>query len=166
MYFYYLILMMFSCVFSQSCPLRCPSCTKCDSKRGTCTEPRDFVLCSKGGVSGVCFAGMCNTGLSVTTVPVPRCKTYRCPVSGECTLVSAPDGTDCTPNNVAYESVCLNGLCNRVWLGLGEEFPLKNNGCVGKPDGSVCDTNHVLTDGESCQGGVCKFSDGTYYGYV
>jgi hypothetical protein len=166
MYFYYLILMMFSSVFAQSCPLRCPSCTMCDPKKGTCSLPRDFVLCSKGGVSGVCFAGSCNTGLTVSTVPVPKCMTYRCPVSGACNLITAPDGTDCTPLNVGYESVCLGGVCNRVWLGVTDVFPMKNNGCVGKPDGSVCDTNHVLTDGETCQGGVCKFPDGKYYGYV
>lgn len=166
MYFYYLMMLMCSYVMSQSCPLRCPSCTKCDPKKGECIEPRDFVLCSKRGVSGVCFAGTCNTELTISTVPLPKCKTYRCPVSGECTLVDAPDGSDCTPLNVEYESVCLGGVCNRVWLGLRDGFPMQNTGCRNKPNGAVCDTNHVLTDGETCQDGICKFLDGTYYGYV
>lgn len=166
MYFYYLFMSLFFVeVFSQACPLRCPSCTRCDPKKGTCTLPRDFVTCTRGGVAGVCFAGTCNTQLSIPSAP-GRCQTYRCPVSGQCTLITAPDGSDCTPNNVEYESVCLNGVCNRVWLGVTDTFPMKNNGCVGKPNGAVCDTNHVLTDGETCQNGVCRFPDGSYYGYV
>lgn len=34
-----------SVVFGQTCPIRCPSCMKCDPKRGTCTVPRDYVSC-------------------------------------------------------------------------------------------------------------------------
>lgn len=162
-----LITIFFGSIFSQSCPLRCPSCTKCNPKKGTCTEARDFVTCTKSGVTGVCFAGMCNTKLKLpVSLSSNRCQTYRCPVSGVCNLITVPDGTDCTPLNVAYESVCFSGTCQRVWLGLGEEMPFQNIGCVGKPNGAVCDTNHVLSDGETCQNGVCKFPDGTYYGYA
>ena len=162
-----LITFFFGSIFSQSCPLRCPSCTKCDTKKGTCTEARDFVTCTRNGLSGVCFAGMCNTKLKLpTSLASNRCQTYRCPVAGVCNVITASDGTDCTPNNVAYESVCLSGVCQRVWLGLGEEMPFQNIGCVGKPNGAVCDTNHNLIDGETCQNGVCRFPDGTYYGYV
>jgi hypothetical protein len=27
----------------RTCPLRCPSCTRCDPKKGECILPRDFV---------------------------------------------------------------------------------------------------------------------------
>jgi hypothetical protein len=154
-------------VLSQSCPLKCPSCTRCDPKKGTCSLPRDFVTCTKSGLSGVCFAGTCNTQV---TLPISRatnrCQTYTCPPSGECKLITAPDGFDCTPQNVNYESACMGGVCQRIWLGLGEEMPYKNSGCIGKPDGVTCDTNHLLTDGEKCLGGVCRFPDGSYYGYI
>lgn len=152
-------------VFGQRCPLRCPACTKCDNKKGTCTIARDFVTCTKTGVAGVCFAGTCNTQLSLPGV-ANRCQTYRCPVSGVCNLITAPDGSDCTPLNVEYESVCMSGVCQRVWLGVGEAIPHQNTGCVGKLNGAICDTNHVFTDGETCQNGVCRFPDGSYYGYV
>ena len=166
MYFYYFFFTMFiSTIMAQTCPVRCPSCTRCDPKKGACIVPRDFVTCTKGGVAGVCFAGTCNTKLTIPAAP-GRCQTYRCPVSGQCSLITAPDGSDCTPANVAYESICLGGTCNRVRLGVTDAFPMQNTGCVGKPNGAVCDTNHVFTDGETCQGGVCQFPDGTYYGYV
>jgi hypothetical protein len=161
------ITLFISTVMTQTCPLRCPSCTKCDPKKGTCTIARDFVTCTKTGVAGVCFAGTCNTQISLPGLPTTnKCRTYSCPVSGVCNLIVAPDGTDCTPLNVAYESTCLSGVCQRVWLGLGEELPFQNTGCLGKPDNSVCDTNHVLIDGERCIGGVCRFPNGNYYGYI
>lgn len=161
------LLSFFTGVLGQSCPLRCPSCTKCDPRKGTCTLARDFVTCTKGGASGVCFAGTCNTQLTLPSAKIiNRCQTYSCPQVGECKVITAPDGSDCTPNNVEYESTCIAGVCQRVWLGLGETMPFKNIGCAGKPDGVTCDTNHVLTDGEKCQGGVCKFPDGSYYGYI
>jgi hypothetical protein len=154
-------------VAGQACPLRCPSCTRCDEKKGTCTVPRDFVTCTRNSVAGVCFAGICNTQLSLPVIRASnKCQTYTCPPQGECQLITAVDGSDCTPNNVLYESACFNGVCKRIWLGVTEEFPMMNIGCVGKPDGSVCDTNHLLTDGETCQGGVCKFPNGNYYGYL
>lgn len=151
-----------------TCPLRCPSCTKCDPKKGTCTLARDFVTCTKTGVAGVCFAGTCNTQLSLpATKASNRCQTYTCPPSGVCNLITAPDGSDCTPiSATGYESICLKGTCQRIWLGLGEEMPFQNIGCVGKPNGVTCDTNHVYTDGERCFSGVCRFPDGSYYGYV
>lgn len=155
-------------ILAQNCPLRCPSCTRCDPKKGTCTVARDFVTCTKGGNSGVCFAGTCNTQLSLPAVKASnRCQTYSCPVSGTCNLITAPDGTDCTPTNaIEWESVCLKGVCQRIWLGVTEDFPMQNTGCVGRPNGVLCDTNHVYTDGETCQNGVCRFSDGNFYGYL
>jgi hypothetical protein len=155
-------------VFGQTCPVRCPSCTKCDPKKGTCTVARDFVTCTKNSFPGVCFAGLCNTQLSLPVIRAAnKCQTYSCPVFGTCSLITAPDGTDCTPSTATtYESVCLSGVCQRVWLGVGEDMPFQNIGCVGVPDGSVCDTNHLLIDGEKCVGGVCRHLDGTYYGYI
>ena len=164
----FFIMMLFSFVVSQSCPLRCPACTRCDSKKGTCTVPRDFVTCTKGAQAGVCFAGTCNTQISLPlTKATTRCQTYSCPPSGTCNLITAPDGTDCTPvTSTGWESVCFQGTCQRIWLGVTEEMPYQNTGCVGRPNGAICDTNHVFTDGETCQNGVCVFPDGNYYGYV
>jgi hypothetical protein len=155
-------------VLSQAtCPLKCPACTKCDPKKGTCTVARDFVLCTRNAVPGVCFAGTCNTKISLPGAATSnKCQTYSCPASGTCTLITAPDGSDCTPLNVAYESVCLQGTCQRIWLGVTDAMPYQNTGCVGKPDNALCDTNHVFTDGERCVGGVCRFPDGNFYGYV
>ena len=162
------VLTFVSVVLGQACPVRCPSCTKCDEKKGTCSVARDFVTCTKTTVPGVCFAGTCNTKISLPAIRAAnKCQTYTCPVQGECQVVTAPDGTDCTPTNaIDWESVCISGICSRIFLGVGEEFPLQNVGCVGKPDGSVCDTNHNYIDGETCQGGICKFPNGNYYGYV
>jgi hypothetical protein len=81
--------------------------------------------------------------------------------------ITAPDGTDCTPTNaLEWESICISGTCSRIFLGVGEEFPLQNIGCLGKPNGALCDTNHVYTDGEKCVNGVCRFPDGNFYGYL
>jgi hypothetical protein len=154
-------------VNAQTCPLRCPSCIKCDPKRGTCSLPRDFVTCTKSGVAGVCFAGTCNAQLTLPS-PVPKigkCQTMKCPVSGQCTLANQPDGFDCTPAGAAAHSICMAGVCTPVLLGLGDTFPLQNIGCIGVANGAHCDTNDVLTDGERCMNDVCQFPDGYYYGY-
>lgn len=155
-------------VLSQTnCPAKCPACTKCDPKKGRCSIARDFVSCTKNTVPGVCFAGTCSTQISLPLVKASnKCQTYSCPASGVCSLITAQDGTDCTPANVIYESICLSGVCQRVWLGLGGEMPYQNTGCIGKPNGAVCDTNELFTDGETCQNNVCRFPNGNYYGYV
>lgn len=169
MKFLFLLFGLIPFTFAQDpvCPLRCPSCTRCDPKKGECILPRDFVTCTKGGLAGVCFAGTCNTKLSLPAVKASnRCQTYSCPISGTCNLITAVDGSDCTPVSVAYESICLKGVCQRVWLGITDVMPYQNTGCVGKLNGAVCDTNHVFTDGETCQDGVCRFPDGNFYGYL
>lgn len=156
-------------VLGQLCPLKCPSCTKCDPKKGTCTLPRDFVGCTKTGAPGVCFAGICNTQISLpigAPTTLGKCQDYHCPVTGTCTLVTKANGADCAPIGATYHSICMAGVCERVWLGVTDVFPMKNTGCIGKPNGAVCDTNDILTDWETCIGGICKFPDGTYYGYV
>lgn len=164
------IFLMCATISAQTCPLKCPSCTRCDPKKGTCILPRDFVACTKGTTPGVCFAGVCNTQISLPTnapAVLGKCQDYRCPQSGVCNLVTKSDGADCTPNGFkTYQSICVSGVCQRVWLGVTDVFPMKNTGCIGKANGVVCDTNDVFTDGETCINGVCKFPDGTFYGYL
>jgi len=158
-----------TCVFGQAvCPLKCPSCMMCDVKRGTCTLPRDFVTCTSKALAGVCMAGACNTKISLPTpiVALNKCQTYHCPVSGVCTKMSKPDGTDCSTVGAELHSACIGGVCKKVILGVIEPMPFRNIGCVGLPDGTLCDTNDSFIDGETCVGGVCKFPDGTYYGYI
>jgi len=165
-----ILLFSISGVFSKEvCPLKCPSCTMCSIKKGTCSLPRDFVSCTKAGVAGICYAGTCNTKLSLPgPVTTNKCQTYNCPTSGTCTLITAPDGTNCAPLNVlvAFESVCLKGVCQRILPGVTDLMPFRNIGCTGMPDGTVCDTNNVFTDGETCQNGICMFANGKYYGYL
>ncbi len=151
----------------QACPLKCPSCTKCDAKKGTCTLPRDFVQCTSKTVPGYCYAGMCNTQL--TLLPsyrvLNKCQTYRC-TGNTCQLYARHNGFDCTPEGQATHSVCMNGVCTPIPIAVTDTFPIRNTGCAGLLDGTHCDTNDLLTDGEKCSGGVCKFSDGSYYGYL
>lgn len=159
-------------VFSAIVPtcLKCPSCTKCDTKKGTCTLPRDFVSCTKTGVAGSCYAGVCNTKVTLSPVgSVPdKCTTYNCDsVTGACVFGSRANGFDCSTIGVPGISVCYTGKCTPVALGLSTPgiFPLRNIGCIGLPNGYPCDTNDLF-DGETCQNGVCTFTDGSYYGYL
>ena len=153
------------------CPLKCPSCTKCDTQKGTCSLPRDFVSCTKGALPGVCYAGICNPKVTLTPLPakaVGKCTNYNCDsVTGVCTYSNRPDGFDCSTVGAALHSVCKAGICTNVILGLSDPaiFPWRNVGCAGIVDGTPCDTNDVF-DNETCQGGICKFPDGSYYGYL
>jgi hypothetical protein len=157
-------------VMAQTCPLRCPSCMKCDPEDGTCSLPRDFVSCStktRPALPGYCYAGVCNAQLSLSPVvtSLKSCQLYSC-LNNVCTLKNKPDGTDCTVEGAELHSVCVTGVCKPVVFALSETFPLQNIGCLGQPDNVQCDTNDILNDMESCQSGVCKFPDGSYYGYV
>lgn len=157
-------------VLSQSCPLRCPSCTKCDPKRGTCSLPRDFVNCltkTAPSLPGYCYAGTCNSQLSLSPVVtnVKTCQRYSC-LGNTCTLKNQPDGTDCSVIGAAAHSICLTGVCKPIVVGLADTFPLQNTGCIDIPNGTPCDTNDILHDGETCQSNVCKFPDGSHYGYI
>lgn len=167
---FFALFLFINFAFAQSCPLRCPSCTKCDPKRGTCSVPRDFVSCltkSTPALPGYCYAGVCNAQVSLSPVVrnVRSCQRYSC-VNNVCTLKNQPDGTDCSVEGAAAHSICVTGVCKAIVLGLGETFPLQNVGCIGVPNETPCDTNDILNDGETCQGNVCKFPDGSYYGYV
>jgi hypothetical protein len=155
--------------FTLTCPLKCPSCTKCDPFKGTCILPRDFVSCTSNGVNGVCYGGTCTTGLVLTpplTTSLGKCQTYKCK-NNICNLSTYPDGFDCTtPGQALPPSVCVKGVCSKVIIAITDVFPKRNIGCIGLPDGTACDTNDVLGDGETCVKGVCQFPDGTYYGFL
>lgn len=162
--------MFINVVFGQTCPLKCPSCMKCDTKRGTCTLPRDYVSCftkTSPSLPGYCYAGTCNSQMSLSPVvtSLKSCQVYSC-INNVCSLKNQVDGTDCSVVGAALHSICLSGVCKPVILGLGETFPLQNTGCLGIPNGTPCDTNDILHDGETCQNNVCKFPDGSYYGYL
>lgn len=166
---FFIILSLAGMVLSQSCPLKCPSCMKCDVKRGTCTLPRDFTSCltkTVPSLSGVCYGGVCNSQLTLSPkVTLKVCQQYSC-LDNACTLKSMVDGTDCSVVGAATHSICSSGVCKPVLLGLSDTFPLQNIGCIGKLNDLPCDTNDILHDGETCQNNVCKFPDGSYYGYV
>ena len=165
--------LMFSSIYSAVapvCPLKCPSCTKCDTKKGTCTLPRDFVSCTSKTIPGYCYAGVCNTKISLTptVATIDKCTTYNCDsVTGACVFGSRANGFDCSTIGIPGLSVCYTGKCTPVALGLSAPgiFPLRNIGCIGLLNGYPCDTNDLM-DGETCLGGVCKFPDGSYYGYL
>ena len=156
-------------VFGQTCPIRCPSCMKCDTKRGTCTLPRDYVSCftkKSPSLPGYCYAGTCNAQMSLLpAVTLKSCQVYSC-INNVCSLKNQVDGTDCSVVGAELHSICLSGVCKPVIVGLGDTFPLQNTGCVGIPNGTPCDTNDILHDGETCQNNVCKFPDGSHYGYL
>jgi hypothetical protein len=165
-----IIFMMLAFIYAQTCPLKCPSCTRCDPKKGTCTLPRDFVSCTtktNPALPGYCFAGVCNSKISLSPVvtSLKSCQTYSC-IDNVCTLKNKVNGADCSVVGAALHSICLNGLCRQVILGVTDTFPMQNIGCVGVPNGTPCDTNDILNDGEACLNNVCKFPDGSFYGYV
>lgn len=154
-----------------TCPTSCPACMRCDPWKGTCILPRDFVNCTRNGVPGVCYAGTCTSTLTLSpqlTTSLGICQTYKCNSTNVCVPQNKPDGTDCTSTTAPgtkLPSVCISGKCKQVVLGLTDIAPFKNVGCVGLANGVACDTNDVLSDGEVCMDGLCKYPDGTYYGY-
>jgi hypothetical protein len=143
----------------------CPQCTQCDTKRGTCSIPLSGS-CQINNINGVCVSGACNTQITVPPVPLKKCQSYQCPPSGTCSIVSVIDGSDCTfPGNVVH-SFCLSNGCTAVIEALPKTLPAYNFGCLGFPDGVSCDTNLNVLDGETCQGGICKFPNGNYNGIL
>lgn len=159
-----------------TCPISCPSCMKCDPFKGTCVAPRDFVSCTIKTVTpnkpGICYAGVCTDTLTLLPPPLKPlgiCETYNCNSSRVCTFSNKRDGTSClTPNQLGIKipPVCVKGSCSNIILGLTDLPPYRNIGCVGIANGTPCDTNDVLGDGETCKNNVCTFPDGTYYGIV
>ena len=148
---------------------KCPSCTRCDPFKGLCILPKDFVNCTVNGLSGICYGGMCTTNLKLNPPllkPLGKCQTYKCK-DNNCTVMNYPDGFDCTtPGQPFPPAVCVSGKCSKVVIAVTDFFPKRNIGCIGLPNGTFCDTNDVLGDGETCVNGVCTFPDGTYYGFL
>jgi len=138
----------------KTCPV-CKACQKCDAKRGVCVGVTTFETCTSGTTSGICYAGVCNTKvtLPVPTTSLPECKTYRCPRSGTCSIVNAANGLECGDPNADVHSYCLRGQCTPFIEALNKQ--LKNVGCWLVKDNTRCDTNEVFTDTEVCVNNVC-----------
>jgi len=149
----------------RTCPT-CPPCTQCDSKRGTCTIPLNYVSCEKNSLNGVCISGFCNTQITLPIDPLEKCQAYQCPQSGICNVINLNDGTDCTFVGNAIHSYCLKNGCKAVLDGLTPTLPNYNIGCLGLPDGLLCDTNENFFDDEECKNEICQFPDGRYNGIL
>lgn len=158
------------------CPSSCPPCMKCNPFKGTCIAPRDFVSCTIKTVipnkPGVCYAGICTDTLTLSPPLLKAlsiCQTYNCNSTKTCTFSNKIDGTSCLAQSqigVLIPPVCIKGVCSTPVLGLSDLPPYRNIGCLGLQNGLACDTNDVVGDGETCQNGVCKFPDGTFYGIL
>lgn len=143
--------------------ITCPPCMICDPLVG-CTYD-NFAKCTSNKLSGYCINGSCNTTIgNLKILKPPVCKTYSIvnnSVNGiNKTIVKTIDdinGLSCTKVGAILESVCIKGVCTPYTLGvdrLGQP-----TGCVGLPDGFLCDTNMVFTDGEKCVNQKCVMPD-------
>jgi hypothetical protein len=151
---------------ARTCP-SCPQCTTCDTKRGTCSLPLTGTVCQINNLSGVCSAaGVCISQTSVPPVPLKKCQTYNCQTGGSCTITYLNDGSDCTFVGNAIHSYCINDGCKAIIEALPNTLPAYNMGCLGLPDGVLCDTNLNLFDGETCQNEICKMTNGQYNGVL
>ena len=134
----------------RTCPAVCPPCSQCDTKKGICSIPLTGSICKINNLDGICSsAGICVQQPQLPPVPLKKCQTYNCP----------------TPDN-GIHSFCINNGCKVVIEALTVTLPTYNVGCLGFPDGILCDTNHNLFDGESCQGEICKLPNGQYNGVL
>jgi hypothetical protein len=147
------------------CPT-CPICSQCDIKRGTCSIPLTGTSCQLNNLNGVCTSsGICNTD-NVPPVQLKKCQTYSCPTPNTCSIIYTNDGSDCTFPDNGIHSFCINDGCKAVIEALTTNLPAYNIGCLGLPNGVLCDTNLNLFDGESCQNEVCKLPNGLYNGVL
>lgn len=137
----------------------CPPCMICDQFIG-CTYD-NFSPCLNNNLKGFCVNGACNTTIgSLVLSKPPMCKTYtfsRVIVNNvskiTTTLVNDINGLSCTKPGALFESACIKGVCTPYTIGVDR---LGNpSGCVGLPNGFLCDTNGVLTDGEKCINQKC-----------
>lgn len=137
----------------------CPSCMVCDPLVGCVYD--NFSKCTVNKVKGYCTNGSCNTTIGVLSITKPAvCKTYKftnVTVNGVDTLkrttVDDINGLSCTTPGALLESVCIKGTCTPYTLAIDKLG--KPTGCNGMPDGFMCDTNAVLTDGEVCMNQKC-----------
>ena len=138
----------------------CPSCMVCDPLIGCMYD--NFSPCTgTSNLKGYCINGSCNTTIGNTVLSKPAvCKTYKLTrvvtngvVKFTTTLVNDINGLSCTTVGAALESVCVKGTCTPYTLGI-DKFG-NPTGCSGLPDGFMCDTNQVFTDGEKCINQKC-----------
>lgn len=141
----------------------CPSCMVCDPLIG-CTYD-NFSQCTNNNWKGFCVNGFCNTTIgNIPLVKPPACKTYRFTrvmVNGTAKIATAMvndiNGLSCTKLGAILESVCIKGVCTPYTLGIDRLG--QPTGCQGLPDGFLCDTNMVFTDGERCVNQKCVMPD-------
>jgi hypothetical protein len=143
----------------------CPMCMICDQLVGCVYD--NFLPClTVTNKKGYCVNGNCNTVLAkINNLPKPPiCKTYKFTttvVNGtqklSYTIVNDINGISCTKIGALLESVCMNGKCTPYAKAIsifGDP-----TGCNGLPNGFLCDTNFVFTDGEKCMNGKCVMPD-------
>lgn len=143
--------------------LTCPSCMVCDPLVGCVYD--NFTPCLTNKVKGLCFNGVCNTTISnVVKSKPPVCKTYAFKttlINGthklSSALVDEINGLSCTKLGALLESVCIKGACTPYVLAI-DKFG-GATGCKGLPNGFMCDTNSVFTDGEQCSNGTCTMPE-------
>lgn len=150
----------------RTCPV-CPVCTQCDGKKGTCSIPLTGTTCQINNNNGFCTAsGVCNTQSLQPPQPLKKCQTYNCPTPETCAITYTNDGTDCTFPGNGVHSFCINNGCKAIIESLPKTLPAYNIGCLGLPDGVLCDTNLNVFDGESCKNEICTFPNGQYNGVL
>jgi hypothetical protein len=151
----------------KACATTCPACTQCDTKRGTCSIPLTGSTCQINSINGFCTStGICNTQTNPPPIPLKKCQTYNCPTSTSCSVIYLNDGSDCTFPGNGIHSFCINDGCKAVIEALPTTLPAYNIGCLGLPDGVLCDTNLNLFDGEFCKNEICQLPNGNYNGVL
>ncbi len=140
--------------------LTCPSCMVCDPLIGCVYD--NFTHCLDNKINGYCINGYCNTTIGRMSLKKPPvCKSYKIVnmtlASGgtklSARLINDINGLSCTQVGAIMESACINGVCTPYTLGIDKVG--QPTGCQGLPDGFMCDTNGVFTDGEKCLSQKC-----------
>ena len=157
----FIIIVFFNVVFSKGGAPKCtscPSCMICNPLIG-CTYD-NFLPCTTGvnNIKGYCVNGSCNTtiGAFINLQKPPICKTYK--FTRNVTKISANlandlNGLSCTKFGAILESVCIKGTCTPYTIAI--DLTGNPTGCNGLPDGFMCDTNMLFTDGEKCINQKC-----------
>lgn len=151
----------------KTCVSTCPVCVQCDTKKGQCLTPLTGNSCKVNGLDGICSSkGICDLPSNGPVVTLKPCQINNCPLGGSCTIMYLNDGSDCTSVGAPFHSFCINDGCRVVVEALTKTLPEYNIGCNGLPDNMLCDTNLNVLDGETCQNGICKFTNGLYNGLL
>jgi hypothetical protein len=138
-----------------------------------CWLVKDNTLCDTNGIftdGEICINNVCTRPPPLRplkpAVAMPR---GNCPITNiglECTTLT----TTVNPVNFLFHYFCIAnptntaGTCQPFVDALTRTAPVYNNGCLVYKDGTRCDTNADLFDGETCISGICKFPDGSYNG--